>query len=68
MTLGEKIKALRLEHCLSQEALANKLFISRQTVTKWETNKSLPDIPKLAALSKFLEISIDSLLSDVSFD
>lgn len=68
MTLGDKIKTLRLEHKMSQEALANKLFISRQTVTKWETNKSLPDIPKLAALSKFFETGIDSLLSDVSFD
>lgn len=68
MTFGEKIKALRIEHNLSQEALANKLFISRQTVTKWETDKSLPDIPKLAALSKFFGISIDSLLSDVSFE
>lgn len=67
MKLGEKIKALRLEKGLSQQELAYKLYISRQTITKWETNKSLPDIPKLKMLSVFFDTSIDNLLSDISF-
>lgn len=68
MKFGEKIKALRLQNCLSQQELAYKLYVSRQTVTKWETGKSLPDIPKLKALSETFNISIDNMLSDVSFD
>lgn len=68
MKFGEKIKTLRLRKGLSQQELAYKLYISRQTITKWETNKSLPDIPKLKMLSAFFDTSIDSMLSDVSFE
>ena len=67
MEFGEKIKALRLSQCLSQQELANRMFVSRQKITKWETGKSLPDIPKLKMLSDIFAESIDSLLSDVSF-
>lgn len=67
MEFGEKIKTLRLSQCLSQQELANRMFVSRQTITKWETGKSLPDIPKLKMLSDVFAESIDSLLSDVSF-
>lgn len=68
MKFGKKIKTLRQYKGLSQQALANLMYVSRQTVTKWETNKSLPDIPKLKMLSVFFDVSIDSLLSDVSFE
>ncbi|MCH5296367.1 MAG: helix-turn-helix transcriptional regulator [Ruminococcus sp.] len=68
MKFGEKIKVLRLNNGLSQQDLACNLYVSRQTVTKWETGKSLPDIQKLKMLSEIFDISIDNLLSDVSFD
>lgn len=67
MKFGEKIKALRLGQCLSQQELGNRLFVSRQTITKWETGKSLPDIQKLKMLSEIFGESIDNLLSDVLF-
>lgn len=68
MKFGEKIKNLRQLSCLSQQELADKLYVSRQTVTKWETEKSLPDISKLKKLSKIFDTSIDSMLSDVTLD
>lgn len=67
MKFCEKIKALRLSKCLSQQELGNRLFVSRQTVTKWENGKSLPDIQKLKMLSEVFGESIDNLLSDVLF-
>ena len=67
MSLGEKIREQRKKASLSQEQLAARLNVSRQAITKWETGKSLPDIPKLKMLSDVFAESIDSLLSDVSF-
>ena len=52
MNVGEKIKALRQQNGLSQEGLANKLGVSRQAITKWETNRGVPDIENLKCLSK----------------
>ena len=52
MTTGQKIAARRKELELSQEALGDKLRVSRQTVYKWESDLSLPDIDKLVALSR----------------
>lgn len=46
--LGYKLKQLRKEHELSQEELAQKLHISRQTVYKWESNKCYPDIQNIS--------------------
>lgn len=68
MNFGEKIKHLRQLSCLSQQELADKLYVSRQTVTKWENGKSLPDISKLKKLSEIFDTGIDSMLSDVSLD
>lgn len=64
MTLGEKIKDARKNAGLTQEQLANKLVISRQAVTKWESDKGLPDIQNLKALSELLNVSVDYLLDD----
>lgn len=64
MTLGQKLKAARHQACLSQEQLAEKLCVSRAAVAKWETNKGLPDVENLKALSKLLDVSIDYLLDD----
>lgn len=62
MTLGEKIKLHRQNLGLSQEALAEKLNVSRQAVTKWESNNGVPDIDNLIALSRVIGISLDELV------
>ena len=62
MTLGEKIKRLRKETGISQEELADKVGVSRQTITKWESNLGLPDIENLKSLAVLFNISTDELL------
>ncbi|MBO5851708.1 MAG: phosphoglucosamine mutase [Clostridia bacterium] len=64
MTLGEKITALRIRENLSQEELADKLFVSRQAISRWETNQTLPQIDKIIQLCNFFKISTDELLID----
>lgn len=64
MTFGEKLKNARKNAGLSQEQLAEKLCVSRAAVAKWETDKGLPDIMNLKAISKLLDVSIDNLLDD----
>lgn len=64
MTLGEKLKAARKQAGLSQEQLSEKLGISRSAVAKWETDKGLPDVDNLKALSSLLNVSIDYLLDN----
>ena len=64
MTLGEKIKEARKNAGLTQEQLAQKLVISRQAITKWESDKGLPDIQNLKALAELLNVSVDYLLDD----
>lgn len=64
MTLGEKIKQARMLAGLTQEQFAEKLMISRPAVTKWESDRGLPDIENLKAISKLLNVSIDYLLSE----
>ena len=62
MTLGEHITALRAEHHMSQGDLAERLNVSRQSVSKWETNTSVPDLDKLIALSQVFDITLDELV------
>lgn len=64
MTLGDKIKNIRQRLCLSQEDLAKLLNVSRQAITKWESNRGIPDISNLKELSKVLNISIDNLMDN----
>jgi transcriptional regulator with XRE-family HTH domain len=64
MTLGEKIKNARKECALSQEQLAEKLCVSRSAIAKWETDKGIPDIENLKALSGVFEVSIDYLVGN----
>lgn len=66
MTFSEKLKEARKNAGLSQEQLAEKLCVSRQAVTKWETGKGMPDIENIKAVSGLLNVSIDYLLSDES--
>ena len=64
MTLGEKIKEARKQCGLSQEQLAEKLAVSRSAVTKWETDKGIPDIANLIAISDEFGLSLDELIKD----
>lgn len=62
---GHNIKCFRLAKKLSQRELAAQLNVSRQTISKWELNKSMPNTEYLVVLSKILAVSIDRLLSEV---
>ena len=57
MTLGERIAYYRGKLGLSQGELAEKLSVSRQAVSKWETDAGLPDLERLIALSKLFDIT-----------
>lgn len=62
MTFGEKLRAARKSAGLTQEQLSERLLVSRQAITKWESDKGLPDIENLKRLSALLGVSIDYLL------
>ena len=64
VNLADKLQLLRKKNLLSQEELAEKLGISRQAVSKWESGQSLPDLNKLKAISKLYNVTIDSLVND----
>lgn len=64
MTLAEKIAALRGERQLSQGDLAEKLDVSRQSVSKWETGQSVPELDKLIKLADLFGVSVDQLVRD----
>ncbi|MBQ1244085.1 MAG: helix-turn-helix transcriptional regulator [Clostridia bacterium] len=66
MKLHEKIYTLRKKQGLSQEALAEKLGVSRQSVSKWETGEATPEVSKLLSLSKLFGVTTDYLLDDES--
>ena len=62
MTLGEKIQRLRKSQGLSQEGLAEKVSVTRQTISKWELNQSTPDLDSIARLSDLFGVSADYLI------
>lgn len=62
MTIGERIRLLRMEKGLSQEGLADALDVTRQAVSRWETDASLPDIDKLIGLCDLFGVSLDYLV------
>lgn len=64
MTLGEKIYNLRNERNMTQEQLAEKLGVTRQSVSKWEGNLVKPEIEKLKSMAQLFGISVDGLLSE----
>lgn len=65
MTLSEKIQLLRKKSGLSQEELAEKLEVSRQSVSKWELGQAFPEMSKMLQLSEIFGVSVDYLLKDV---
>ena len=62
MSLGTNISRLRAEHHLSQGDLAEALAVSRQSVSKWETDSSVPDLDKLVKLSQVFDVTLDELV------
>ncbi len=62
MEIGKKLKSARNQKGLTQEAVAEKIQVSRQTISNWENEKSYPDIISVIHLSSLYEISLDELL------
>lgn len=62
--IGEKLYQLRRSRGLSQEQLAERIGVSRQTISKWEGGLSTPDLEKLIALADCFEISVDELVRE----
>ena len=63
MEFGEKLQELRKNKGLTQEELAEELYVSRTTISKWESGRGYPSIDSLKDISKFFSVSIDDLLS-----
>lgn len=62
MDFAEEIKAIRSENNLTQEEMAKKLNVTRQSVSNWENNRNLPDIEMLISISKEFKLSLDQLI------
>lgn len=62
LSIGERLYELRTKNNMSQGALAEKLDVSRQTVSKWENNMSLPEVEKILQLSEIFSVSADYIL------
>ena len=64
MKFNEKLQKIRKDHNITQEGLADRLSVSRQAVSKWESGVSYPDTDKLIQISKMFNISLDELIND----
>ena len=62
MTIGQRIAELRRQNNLSQEALGEALGVTRQSISKWESDSALPEIEKLVAMSRLFGVSVGALL------
>ena len=63
MEFNEKLQQLRKRRDLTQEELADQLYVSRTAVSKWESGRGYPNIDSLKAISKYFSVTIDELLS-----
>ena len=63
MDFSEKLKQIRKSEGISQEELAERIGVSRQAVTKWETGKGLPDIENMTILAEIFKVTLDELVS-----
>lgn len=68
MALPQRIKELRTRNGLSQAALADRLHVSRQAVTKWEAGRGIPDVDNLRAMAALFGVSVDHLLDGTGDD
>ena len=64
MTFGDKLIELRKQNNMTQENLAEKLNVTRQTISNWELNQTKPDLDQLKSMSQFYMISIDELVDN----
>lgn len=64
MNISEKIKKIRGEKNLTQEQFAEKIYVSRNAVAKWETNRGYPDIQNLITISEVFNVSLDELVKE----
>ena len=62
MNFGERLKQIRADQGLSQEQLAEKIGVSRQAITKWETNRGLPDVENMIILAEIFKVTLDELI------
>ncbi|MCM1441856.1 MAG: helix-turn-helix domain-containing protein, partial [Roseburia sp.] len=62
MNFSEKLKEIRKKEGLSQEQLAEKIGVSRQAITKWETGKGLPDVENMVIIAEIFKTTLDDLL------
>ncbi len=65
MNIADKIQYLRKQNGLSQEELADKIGVSRQAVSKWESEQSTPDIEKIIAISDLFDVTTDYILKGI---
>jgi len=63
MEFNEKLQELRKQKGLTQEELAEKLYVSRTAISKWESGRGYPNIESLKAIAKFFSVTVDELLS-----
>jgi len=66
MTISESLKEKRKEYQLTQEQVAEKIFVSRKTISNWETGKTIPDIDNVIRLANLFNLSLDNLLLEGS--
>lgn len=64
MNISEKIKKIRGEKNLTQEQFAEKIYVSRNAVAKWENNRGYPDIQNLITISEVFNVSLDELVKE----
>ena len=64
MTLGQRIQELRKQHNLSQEALGEKLGVSRQAISRWEMDGAVPEVDKLMAMARLFHLTVGQLLGE----
>ena len=64
MKISQVLKDIRQQHQLTQEALAEKLKVSRSAIARWESGKGIPDIGNLIAISREFELSLDQLIKE----
>lgn len=62
MNFGDRLKQIRANQGLSQEQLAEKIGVSRQAITKWETNRGLPDVENMIILAEIFKVTLDELI------
>lgn len=62
MEIGQQIIRYRKQQALSQEKLAEKVYVSRQSISNWENDKTYPDIHSLLLLSQIFQVSLDQLI------